>query len=78
MNNKQQQVQENEKEVAGILLRGTQGLDCDEHESAELKYFVREHYGKNTADGTLQDIWRLFPCEYSEAMEDIENNVTND
>lgn len=67
--------------VSDIVSRKENGIDCTENESAELKYFIKnhiqfvEHFGEdNSGSDTLslmKKIQVLFPCEMSEAVEEV-------
>ena len=49
--------------IETILARKSQGIDCTEEESGFMKMFLKE-------------IMELFPCEFSEAIEEQNNHDT--
>ena len=66
--------------VSDIVARKEKGIDCTENESAELKYFIKnhiefvQHCGEDNADEStlslMEKINSLFPCEMSEAIDE--------
>lgn len=65
-----------EEKLKAIIARKKQGIDCTEEESAEIKMFVKEHtLAINSWDiPVYEDIQMLFPIEYGEALDEMENN----
>ena len=66
---------DNPSKVNAILTRkAIENKDCTEDESAELKQFIKKYFGHPRAGHAIGKIAELFPCEYSEAMEETENH----
>ncbi len=67
--------------VAKIVSRKESGIDCTENESAELKYFIKNHIEftqhcgeEQSSEETLslmKKIQELFPCEMGESVEEL-------
>ena len=57
--------------VYDIIARKQNGIDCTETESSEIKGFLRE--AKLPFEQVVHDIIKLFPLEYSEFCQEIEN-----
>lgn len=65
--------------IAEIVGRKQNGIDCSEEESGMIKHFLIENSDKILIDGHAKDnddyISSLFPCEYSEAWQMIEEKI---
>lgn len=70
-----------------VLERKKQGIDCTEEESGEIKGWLRENttlpkscigiFPKEPSDQeTLEDIQLLFPIEYGEFLDELEDDLT--
>lgn len=61
--------------IKSILDNKRKGIDCSESESSEIKGWLKETL-LSVSDGSTQverDIQMLFPLEYGEYLEEIEN-----
>lgn len=65
------------KTISELIKDKQKGIDCTEAESAELKMFVKEEKEKAFPmyNSLVDIISKVFPLEYGEAMEELENNT---
>lgn len=61
--------------VKAIIKKKRDGIACTEAESAEIKNFVKETVVMigNGSVGIIEDIQELFPNEFSEAIDEMED-----
>lgn len=58
--------------IVPIIQRKKQGIDCTEQESVEIKGYIKEYKGIYEQK-LVEEIQELFPLEYGEALDEIEN-----
>lgn len=58
--------------IREIIIRKENGVDCTEAESAEIKGYLRE-YKLVEESAIVSTIQNLFPQEYGEALDEMEN-----